>query len=228
MSICVVKLGSTLVADERGEVRDAVLREICGQVAELCGRGPVVMVTSGAIARGMRLLGCRCARGRWTSCRPPRRSARATSSALTRAAWPSTAGRSGPGAADRRRHRRPHQLPERAPDAAAADRVGRRAGGQRERHHRDRRDQLRRQRLPRRPGRDAARRAAAGPAHERRRRSTPADPRADPDARLVAEVADFAELERTRDRRPTSAFGSGGMRSKVAAAEMASEAGIPA
>ena len=56
-----------------------------------------------------------------------------------------------------------------------------------------------------------------------------ADPEADPDAELVAEVEDFAELHglaRIGDR--TSAFGSGGMRSKVAAAEMASEAGIPA
>jgi len=55
------------------------------------------------------------------------------------------------------------------------------------------------------------------------------DPEADSDAQLVREVQDFAELHgmaEIGDR--TSAFGSGGMRSKVAAAEMASEAGIPA
>jgi glutamate 5-kinase len=58
MAVCVVKLGSTLVADEDGDVREQVLREICGQVAELCAAGhAVVLVTSGAIARGMRLLG---------------------------------------------------------------------------------------------------------------------------------------------------------------------------
>jgi glutamate 5-kinase len=58
MAMTVVKLGSTLVADERGDVRSEVLREICRQVCELCSRGrSVVLVTSGAIARGMRLMG---------------------------------------------------------------------------------------------------------------------------------------------------------------------------
>jgi glutamate 5-kinase len=54
----VVKLGSTLVADDRGDVREPVLREICRQVGDLCAGGHApVMVTSGAIARGMRLMG---------------------------------------------------------------------------------------------------------------------------------------------------------------------------
>jgi glutamate 5-kinase len=58
MAACVVKLGSTLVADERGDVREGVLREICREAAELCAGGhAVVLVTSGAIARGMRLMG---------------------------------------------------------------------------------------------------------------------------------------------------------------------------
>ena len=43
----------------------------------------------------------------------------------------------------------------------------------------------------------------------------------------VDEVGDFSELEGMEIGDRTSAFGSGGMRSKVAAAEMASEAGIP-
>jgi len=55
-----------------------------------------------------------------------------------------------------------------------------------------------------------------------------ADPATDPDAKRVAEVGDFSELEGLEIGDRTSAFGSGGMRSKVAAAEMASEAGIPA
>jgi glutamate 5-kinase len=55
-----------------------------------------------------------------------------------------------------------------------------------------------------------------------------ADPATDPDAERIAEVADFAQLERLEIGDRTSVFGSGGMRSKVAAAEMASEAGIPA
>jgi glutamate 5-kinase len=55
-----------------------------------------------------------------------------------------------------------------------------------------------------------------------------ADPGVDPEARLIAEVSDFSELASLQIGDRTSAFGSGGMRSKVAAAEMASEAGIPA
>ena len=54
-----------------------------------------------------------------------------------------------------------------------------------------------------------------------------ADPRLDPEAELIAEVDDFAELAALEIGDRTSAFGSGGMRSKVAAAEMASEAGHP-
>jgi glutamate 5-kinase len=53
------------------------------------------------------------------------------------------------------------------------------------------------------------------------------DPRTDPDAKPIAAVDDFAELKEMQIGDRTSAFGSGGMRSKVAAAEMAAEAGIP-
>lgn len=55
-----------------------------------------------------------------------------------------------------------------------------------------------------------------------------ADPRLDSEAELISEVRDFAELKAMEIGDRTSAFGSGGMRSKVAAAEMASEAGTPA
>ena len=70
-----------------------------------------------------------------------------------------------PGAADLVRHVGADALPERAPDAAAAARLARGAGRERERHHGDRRDHVRRQRLPLRPGGDPARGAAARPAH---------------------------------------------------------------
>jgi glutamate 5-kinase len=54
MGSVVVKLGSSIVCDEHGEPRTEVLAGICDQLAELhaAGREPVV-VTSGAIARGM-------------------------------------------------------------------------------------------------------------------------------------------------------------------------------
>ena len=53
----VIKLGSSIVADERGEVRWDVLERVVGQTAELYeGGDSIVLVTSGAIARGMRLM----------------------------------------------------------------------------------------------------------------------------------------------------------------------------
>jgi glutamate 5-kinase len=53
----VVKLGSSIVSDEAGEVRAGVLDSVCGQVADLHHAGEdVAMVTSGAIALGWRLM----------------------------------------------------------------------------------------------------------------------------------------------------------------------------
>jgi glutamate 5-kinase len=54
-----------------------------------------------------------------------------------------------------------------------------------------------------------------------------ADPRNDPSAELIAEVTDFEMLEHHDIGHATSPLGSGGMRSKVVAAEMATAAGIP-
>jgi glutamate 5-kinase len=56
-----------------------------------------------------------------------------------------------------------------------------------------------------------------------------ADPRTDPRASIVREITDFATLEaQVAISDSTSTLGSGGMRSKVVAAEMATAAGIPA
>jgi len=55
-----------------------------------------------------------------------------------------------------------------------------------------------------------------------------ADPRSHVDAQLVAEVTEFESLEGLDIGHATSPLGSGGMRSKVVAAEMATAAGIPA
>jgi len=58
MATVVVKLGSSIVADEAGEVRADVLQAVCGEVGTRQEAGDdLVMVTSGAIARGMRLMG---------------------------------------------------------------------------------------------------------------------------------------------------------------------------
>jgi glutamate 5-kinase len=57
MARVVAKLGTSIVADERGEVRTDVLGPVCDAVAERHGEGDsIVLVTSGAIARGVRLM----------------------------------------------------------------------------------------------------------------------------------------------------------------------------
>jgi len=55
-----------------------------------------------------------------------------------------------------------------------------------------------------------------------------ADPRKDPGARLIEEVKDFGELKDLEIGHTSSPIGSGGMRSKVVAAEMSTAAGIAA
>jgi glutamate 5-kinase len=58
MARYVVKLGSSIVAEDSGALRAGVLARICDQVAERHALGDdVVMVTSGAIARGMQVMG---------------------------------------------------------------------------------------------------------------------------------------------------------------------------
>ncbi len=55
MAKIVVKLGSSIVADSVGAVREDVLGPLCDQVADRHRAGDsIVLVTSGAIARGMR------------------------------------------------------------------------------------------------------------------------------------------------------------------------------
>src|SRR3954468_16206709 len=57
MPALVVKLGSSIVAEDSGELRLSVVARICEEVAALHRAGvDVVVVTSGAIARGMHML----------------------------------------------------------------------------------------------------------------------------------------------------------------------------
>jgi len=57
MDTLVVKLGSSIVVDDRGAVRADVLGRICDELADLYRAGrSVIVVTSGAIARGMGLI----------------------------------------------------------------------------------------------------------------------------------------------------------------------------
>src|SRR3954452_346503 len=58
MARVVIKLGSSIVADDAGALRRDVLERICAQVAASHEAGDgVVMVSSGAIARGMEVMG---------------------------------------------------------------------------------------------------------------------------------------------------------------------------
>ena len=129
----------------------------------------VVVVTSGAIARGMRLLELpvrptEIAELQAASAVGQGRLYRTYDELLRELGLQTRAG-----AAHLLRHERAEPLPERAAHAADAAGLADRPRHQRERHDDDGRDLLRRQRLPRGPGRGARRRAAARAADRHRR-----------------------------------------------------------
>ena len=85
MARYVVKLGSSIVAEDSGALRPDVLARVCDRVAARHAAGDdVVVVTSGAIARGIQLMGLspRPTRDRGPPGRQRRR-ARASSTAST-------------------------------------------------------------------------------------------------------------------------------------------------
>ncbi|HEU5063986.1 MAG TPA: glutamate 5-kinase [Solirubrobacterales bacterium] len=224
----VVKLGSSIVAADDGELRTDVLDLVCEQVARLGQGGErVVMVTSGAIARGMRLMGL--------PVRPRAMDELQAASAV------------GQGDLFRAYESRLSSHGTRAAQVllTAAD-IGART------NYLNARQTLRRLIewgvVPVVNENDttatdeitfgdndflAAQVALLLDARLLVLLTNvdgllSGDPRTAPDAELIGEVTDFAQLDRLEIGDRTSVFGSGGMRSKVGAAEMASEAGIPA
>jgi len=224
----IVKLGSSIVAADDGELRTDVLDSVCAQVSELEKGGErVVMVTSGAIARGMRLLGLES--------RPKAMDELQAASAVGQGdlfrAYESRLAEGGTKAA---------QVLLTAADIAART------------NYLNARQTLRRLIewgvVPVVNENDttatdeisfgdndflAAQVALLLDARllvllTNVEGLLSGDPRSEPEAQLIAEVSDFSQLEGLEIGDRTSVFGSGGMRSKVAAAEMASEAGIPA
>ena len=200
----------------------ALLNSIAPAIAALRAAG-VPLVGSGAIALGLGTLGSR----------PPRAGARAAgglrrgpgSAAAPLGACAQAPRRPGrPGASDLGRRASPRRVRERARHARDAHRLGPRPGRERERLGGDRRDHLRRQRRARRPGRGAPARPAAGAPHRHRRPLRPRSAR--PGAQRLAEVTDHTMLETLELRPGRSTWGSGGMRSKVVAAEMARSGGV--
>ena len=222
----VAKLGSSIVADDDGALRSAVLDSVCRQVAELHHEGEnVVLVTSGAIARGMRLMSL----NRRPSAIDEMQAASAVGQGSLFRAYEERLAAGDVHAAQvlltsfdmsarmhylnaRRTLRR--LLEWRAVpvvnenDTTATDEI---TFGDN--------DFLSAQVAILLEARLLVLLTDTAGLHT-------ADPRVSADAELVEEVGSFGELERYDIGDRTSAFGSGGMRSKVAAAEMASAAGI--
>ena len=222
-----VKLGSSIVAGDDGELRVAVLDSVCEQVAALEKGGErVVMVTSGAIARGIRLLelpsrpramdelqaASAVGQGDLFRAYEARLSERGTHAAQVLLTAADIAARTN--------YLNARQTLRRLitwgvvpvvneNDTTATDEIS--FGDN---------DFLAAQVAILLDARLLVLLSNVDGLHS-------ADPAVDSGATRVEEVGDFSALERLDIGDRTSAFGSGGMRSKVAAAEMASEAGIP-
>ncbi len=223
----VVKLGSSIVAADDGELRADVLDSVCGQVSELERGGErVVMVTSGAIARGMRLLGL--------ASRPQAMDELQAASAVGQGdlfrAYESRLAGHGTRAAQvlltaadiaaRTNYLNARQTLRRLVEWGVVPVVNENDTTATDEISFGDNDFL------------AAQVALLLDARllvllTNVEGLLSGDPRTAADARLIDEVTDFSQLEGLRIGERTSVFGSGGMRSKVAAAEMASEAGIP-
>jgi glutamate 5-kinase len=224
----VVKLGSSIVAADDGELRADVLDSVCEQVSELERGGErVVMVTSGAIARGMRLMEM--------AARPQAMDELQAASAVGQGdlfrAYESRLAASGTRAAQvlltaadiaaRGNYLNARQTLQRLVEWGVVPVVNENDTTATDEISFGDNDFL------------AAQVALLLDARllvllTNVEGLFAADPDSDPDARLISTVEDFGELDGLQIGERTSAFGSGGMRSKVAAAEMASEAGTPA
>jgi glutamate 5-kinase len=224
----VIKLGSSIVADERGEVREDVLAGVAAQTAELRAAGrEVVLVTSGAIARGMRLmeLGVRpramdelqaasaVGQGKLYRVVDELLAARGLKSAQVLLTFFDISARS--------HYLNARQTLRKLLDWGVVPVINENDTTTTDEISFGDNDFL------------AAQLAILLDA-ERLLLVTDtdglytADPRRSPEARLISEVDDFERLDELQIGVSTSPLGSGGMRSKVVAAEMATAAGIPA
>lgn len=223
----VAKLGSAIVADDDGELRAPILDRVCEQVAGLHRGGEnVVLVTSGAIARGMRLIGL--------PGRPGRIDELQAASALGQGdlfrAYEERLEAHGVHAAQvlltafdmsaRMHYLNARQTLRRLLDWRVVPVVNENDTTATDEITFGDNDFLSAQVAIMLEARLLVLLTDTAGLHT-------ADPRSNPGAELIAEVTDFAQLEEYEIGVRTSAFGSGGMRSKVVAAEMASAAGTP-
>jgi glutamate 5-kinase len=224
----VVKLGSSIVAADDGELRVDVLDSVCGQVAELEQGGErVVLVTSGAIARGMRLLEL--------PARPRAMDELQAASAVGQGdlfrAYQSRLAEGGTRSAQvlltaadiaaRTNYLNARQTLRRLIDWGVVPVVNENDTTATDEITFGDNDFLAAQVAILLDARLLVLLSDVDGLYS-------ADPDLDSDAEMIDSVADFSELSNLQIGDRTSAFGSGGMRSKVAAAEMAAEAGIPA
>jgi glutamate 5-kinase len=224
----VVKLGSSIVAADDGELRADVLDSVCAQVAKLEQGGErVVMVTSGAIARGMRLMEL--------PVRPRAMDELQAASAVGQGdlfrAYESRLSSHGTRAAQvlltaadiaaRTNYLNARQTLRRLIDWGVVPVVNENDTTATDEITFGDNDFLASQVAILLDARLLVLLTNVDGLFAR-------DPDHDPEPEMIAEVTDFAELKGLSIGDRTSAFGSGGMRSKVAAAEMASEAGIQA
>lgn len=224
----VVKLGSSIVAADDGELRGDVLDSVCAQVAELEQGGErVAMVTSGAIARGMRLMDL--------PVRPRAMDELQAASAVGQGdlfrAYQSRLAKGGTRSAQvlltaadiaaRANYLNARQTLRRLIEWGVVPVVNENDTTATDEITFGDNDFLAAQVAILLGARLLVLLSDVDGLYE-------SDPRSEPGAELVAEVGSFAELDGMDIGDRTSAFGSGGMRSKVAAAEMAAESGIPA
>jgi glutamate 5-kinase len=224
----VVKLGSSIVAADDGELRVDVLDSVCAQVAELEQAGErVVMVTSGAIARGMRLLDL--------PVRPRAMDELQAASAVGQGdlfrAYQSRLAEGGTRSAQvlltaadiaaRTNYLNARQTLRRLIEWGVVPVVNENDTTATDEITFGDNDFLAAQVAILLDARLLVLLSNVEGLHS-------ADPHGTPAAERIAEVDDFKALADLEIGDRTSAFGLGGMRSKVAAAEMAAEAGIPA
>ena len=224
----VVKLGSSIVAADDGELRADVLDSVCEQVSELERGGErIVLVTSGAIARGMRLLEL--------AVRPRAMDELQAASAVGQGdlfrAYESRLARGGTRAAQvlltaadiaaRTNYLNARQTLRRLVEWGVVPVINENDTTATDEINFGDNDFLAAQVALLLDARLLVLLTNVDGLYAR-------DPHRDPAPELIADVNDFSELDGLAIGDRTSVFGSGGMRSKVAAAEMAGEAGIAA
>ncbi len=226
MGLVVAKLGSTIVSDPQGNLRQEVLDSVCADVASLKGQGhQVVIVSSGAIARGVAELGL----GKRPTGLDDLQAASAVGQAALFQAWRSEFSKHEIHTAQVLLTL--HDIEERASNVRVAATL---------------RKLLEWGAVPIINENDTttteeitfgdndvlAAQVAILLGAERLVLLTEADglhesdPRSNPESPLVSEVTDFKQLEGFNIAQHANELGSGGMRSKVVSAEMATAAGI--